>query len=99
MANVFIAPLSAPPWQVCRKIRQASLPEFSPTNGLITCESLVSLRKQILYETNGTPDRTKMRQLLALLESELAVSRSVSDVKRLGNFEVLYYPSGGYDGE
>jgi len=96
---VYRPPYLLPSWQVCRKIRQASLPELSPTNGLMTCESLVGLEKQILYETNGTPDRAKMRQLLALLESELAVSRGVSDVKRLGNFEVLSYPSGGYDGE
>lgn len=96
---IYRPPYLLPSWQACRKMRQASLPELSPTDGLMVCESLAGQGKQILYETKGMPDTEKMQGLLSLLESVLSVSRSISDVKRLGNFEVLFYPSGGYDGK
>lgn len=96
---IYRPPYLLPSWQTCRKMRQANLPELSPTDGLMVCESLVGKGKQVLYETNGMPDTKKMQELLSLLESALAVSRSISDVKRLGNFEVFFYPFGGYDGK
>ena len=72
---------------------QEMLPELSPTGETMVCESLVGLGKRALYTTDGdVPDTSKMERLLDILHSELPVCRSASDVRRLGNFEVLTSP-------
>lgn len=98
--TVYRPPFLLPSWEACRRMMQEMLPELSPTGETMVCESLIGLGKRALYTTDGdVPDTAKMERLLDILHSELPVCRSASDVRRLGNFEVLTYPSETYDGK
>ncbi|MEZ3485750.1 MAG: helix-turn-helix transcriptional regulator [Lachnospiraceae bacterium] len=91
---VYRPPYMLPPRNACQRLKQTFLPALSPTDMIMLCESLIGLGKQDLYYHNGQPDKGKMERILHVLQEEFPACRSVSDIIRLGNFEVLSYPSG-----